>query len=68
MPDEASARVFVLSDVVPDIEFKVDGRTLEPNIETGTTDGVPSVFAWVRETGRPSENPTIEVAVDGTVR
>ena len=63
-PDEASASVFVLSDVVPDIEFSVDGRALDPNIESGTTNGVPWVFVWVREDGRASEDPSIEVAVD----
>lgn len=63
-PDEASASVFVLSDVVPDIEFSVDGRALDPNIETGTTNGVPWVFAWVRENGRANEDPPIEIAVD----
>ena len=40
-PEEASASVFVLSEPAPDIEFIVDGRALDPTIETGITDGVP---------------------------
>lgn len=65
-PDVASASVFALSDVEPDIEFTIDGRPLDPNIETGTTDGVSWVFAWVHETGRAIDEPPIETAVDQT--
>jgi hypothetical protein len=56
--------VFVLSDVAPDIEFSIDGGPLDPTIETGTTNGVSWTFAWVREDGRASDDPSIEVAVD----
>jgi hypothetical protein len=65
-PDEASASVFALSDVEPDIEFTVDGEPLDPNIETGITDGVSWVFAWVRENGRAIDDPPIEITVDQT--
>ena len=63
-PDEASASMFVISDVVPDIVFSVGGQDLDPTIETGTADGVPWAFAWVRETGRASDDAPIAIFVD----
>jgi hypothetical protein len=62
-PDEASASVFAISDVVPDIGFSLDGVALNSNIETGTAE-VGWVFAWAREAGRASDDPPIDVTVN----
>ncbi|MGA9278059.1 hypothetical protein [Ilumatobacter sp.] len=64
-PDEAFAFVFVPSATVPSVEFTIDGRPLDPTIESGTTDGVDWVFVSVREAGHPDSNTLVLVSVDG---
>lgn len=69
-PEELHAHVFVPGRHLDNVTATLEGDPVEPNIETGTTDGVDWTFASVRANGYP-ESPLaqgeipVNLLVDG---
>ncbi|MEO1055334.1 MAG: hypothetical protein AAFY28_00315 [Actinomycetota bacterium] len=66
-PDQAVASVFVIADDEPDIEFVLDGQSLDPKIETGGDSGVQWFFAHARAGNRASGDSPIRPIVNQSV-
>ncbi len=65
-PDDATASIFVISDVEPDIEFTLDGQLLNPTIETDIANGVQWFLAHAHAPNRTSTDPPITTRVNQT--